>query len=54
MVAQRIQTIKNADRILVLDKGMIVGEGRHEELLSSCRVYKEIAMSQIPREVGTK
>ena len=54
MVAQRIQTIKNADRILVLDKGMIVGEGRHEELLSSCRVYKEIAMSQLPREVGTK
>jgi len=47
IVAQRINTIMNADKILVLDKGEIVGEGRHEELLKSCSVYAEIAKTQL-------
>ena len=47
IVAQRISTIRHADKILVLDKGKIVGEGKHEELLKSCDVYKEIAASQL-------
>ncbi len=50
IVAQRIGTIRNADKILVIDDGKIVGEGRHEELLSSCSVYKEIALSQLSKE----
>lgn len=50
IVAQRIGTIKDADRIIVLDKGRIVGNGRHEELLESCSVYQEIAYSQLSKE----
>ncbi len=50
MVAQRIGTIKNADQILVLDKGRVVGLGKHDELLSTCPVYKEIALSQLSKE----
>ncbi len=50
MVAQRIGTIKNADRIFVLENGEIVGSGKHEELLNSCPVYKEIALSQLSKE----
>ena len=50
IVAQRIGTIRNADKIFVLDGGKIVGEGRHEELLKSCPVYKEIALSQLSKE----
>lgn len=50
IVAQRIGTIKNADRILVLDEGRIVGLGTHEELLQNCPVYKEIALSQLKEE----
>ena len=46
IVAQRISTIKNADMIIVLDKGRIAGTGTHEELMSSCEVYREIAESQ--------
>ena len=46
IVAQRISTIRNADKIIVLDGGRVVGEGRHEELLASCDVYREIALSQ--------
>lgn len=53
IVAQRIGTIRNADKIVVLDQGQIVGMGRHEELLKNCAVYKEIAMSQLsPDELG--
>lgn len=47
VVAQRIGTIRHADKILVLDKGEIVGAGTHEELLENCEVYKEIASSQL-------
>ena len=50
IVAQRIGTIRHADRILVLDDGSIVGDGTHEELLKSCSVYREIAMSQLSSE----
>ena len=47
IVASRIGTIKNADRILVLADGEIVGNGTHRELLQSCSVYREIAQSQL-------
>ena len=50
IVAQRISTIMDADRIIVLDEGKIVGQGTHEELLHSCRVYREIAESQLSEE----
>jgi len=50
IVAQRIGTIMNADKIIVLDKGKIVGIGKHKELLENCPVYKEIALSQLSKE----
>ena len=50
IVAQRIGTIMNADKIIVLDRGKCVGIGRHEELLQNCDVYKEIALSQLSKE----
>jgi len=50
IVAQRIGTIMNADKIIVLDGGKIVGTGRHKELIESCDVYKEIASSQLSEE----
>lgn len=50
IVAQRISTIKNADKILVLDEGRIVGEGSHKELMENCEVYKQIAYSQLSKE----
>ena len=50
IVAQRIGTIMNADKIIVLDKGLCVGMGTHKELLKSCDVYKEIALSQLSKE----
>ena len=46
MVAQRISTLKGADKILVLDEGRIVGVGTHEELINNCSIYREIADSQ--------
>ena len=50
IVAQRINTIVDADRIIVLDEGKMVGLGTHEELLKTCDVYKEIALSQLSEE----
>lgn len=50
IVAQRIGTIKDADKIIVLDNGKMVGSGTHEELLKSCPVYQEIALSQLSKE----
>ena len=50
IVAQRIGTIMNADKIIVLDKGKCVGMGTHKELLSTCSIYKEIALSQFKEE----
>ena len=55
IVAQRIGTIKNAEKIVVLDHGRAVGIGRHEELMENCPVYREIALSQLSaRELGDK
>ena len=50
IVAQRISTVKNADKIIVLYDGAQVGEGTHEVLMQSCEVYKEIALSQLSQE----
>ena len=50
IVAQRIGTIMNADKILVLDEGKIAGMGTHKELLENCEVYKQIALSQLSKE----
>lgn len=50
IVAQRIGTIMHADKIVVLDKGKCVGIGTHEELLKTCKIYKEIALSQLKEE----
>ena len=50
IVAQRISTILHADKILVLDEGRVVGQGTHKELLKSCQVYRQIAMSQLSEE----
>ncbi|WP_309123131.1 ABC transporter ATP-binding protein [Paenibacillus sp.] len=50
VVAQRVSTIKNAEQIIVLDHGRIVGKGTHEELLESCPTYRDIAESQLTKE----
>ena len=50
IVAQRIGTILHADKIIVLDKGKCVGIGTHKELMKKCKVYKEIALSQVSKE----
>ena len=50
IVAQRISTILNADQIIVLEEGRMVGKGTHEELMKSCEEYKEIAISQLGEE----
>ena len=50
IVAQRIGTIINADKIIVLDKGECVGMGTHQELMKTCKVYQEIAYSQLSKE----
>ena len=47
IVAQRIGTIRHADRIVVLDEGRVAGIGTHDELMKNCGVYREIAMSQL-------
>ncbi|RME34976.1 MAG: ABC transporter ATP-binding protein, partial [Thermoflexia bacterium] len=47
IVSQRVATIKDADWILVLDEGCIVGQGTHEELMATCDIYREIALSQL-------
>ena len=50
IVAQRVGTVMDADRIIVLDNGMIAGMGRHKELMDSCEVYREIVSSQLSEE----
>ncbi len=50
LVTQRISTVLNADKIVVLDKGVIVGIGTHKDLMESCSVYREIALSQMSKE----
>lgn len=51
MVAQRISTIVDADRILVVEDGQIVGNGTHKELLENCPLYREIAEIQLGKEI---
>jgi ATP-binding cassette subfamily B protein len=50
MVTQRVPTIKNSEQIIVLDEGRIVGKGNHQELMNTCEVYREIALSQVTKE----
>ncbi len=50
IVAQRISTIMNAEQILVLDEGRIIGKGTHKELLKTCETYRQIASSQLSKE----
>jgi ATP-binding cassette subfamily B multidrug efflux pump len=50
IVTQRVSTIKDADQIIVLDEGRIVGKGKHEELMEKCNPYREIALSQLKLE----
>lgn len=52
IIAQRISSVKDADRILVIDEGKIVGEGTHAELFKNCEAYREICISQEEKEVG--
>ena len=51
LIAQRITSVMDADKIVVLDHGEVVGLGRHEDLLKSCQVYQEIYQSQMGKEV---
>lgn len=50
IIAQRVSTILDADQILVLDKGRLVGKGTHQELFEHCPVYREIAESQMQKK----
>ena len=50
IVTQRVATVKNADQIIVLDKGRVVGKGTHQELMERCETYQEIASSQLSKE----
>ena len=50
IVAQRIGTIRDADKIIVLDEGEIAGMGTHSELMKNCEVYQQIALSQLSKE----
>ena len=50
IVSQRVATVQNADYILVLEGGKVVGQGKHEDLLKSCPIYQEIYRTQIRKE----
>ena len=50
IVTQRVATIKNAEQIIVLDEGRMVGKGTHQELMETCEIYREIALSQLSKE----
>ena len=50
IVSQRVATVKNADQILVFDEGRLIGQGTHRELMETCEVYREIALSQLRQE----
>ena len=52
IVSQRTSSIRNADVILVMDDGELVGKGTHDELMKSCEVYQEIYYSQFPKETA--
>ena len=50
IVAQRISTIRRADRIVVLEQGVVVGTGTHTTLMSTCETYRQIVLSQLSEE----
>ena len=50
IVAQRVGTIRDADQIVVLDDGLVVGVGRHHELMQTCGTYREIVLSQLSEQ----
>lgn len=50
IVAQRIGTIRDADKIIVLEDGCVAGMGTHDELMENCQVYRQIAYSQLSKE----
>ena len=50
IIAQRISSVRDADKILVLDGGRIVDIGKHDELIQRCEIYREIAQSQLGKE----
>ena len=50
IVTQRVATIKGADQIIVLDEGKVVGMGKHRDLMETCEVYRDIALSQLKQE----
>lgn len=50
IISQRVATVQNADYILVLEAGKVVGQGKHDELLANCPIYKEIYDTQIKKE----
>jgi ATP-binding cassette subfamily B protein len=50
VVTQRVSPIKTAEQIIVINDGMIVGKGKHEDLLQTCETYREIASSQLTEE----
>ena len=50
IVSQRVATVQNADYILVLEGGKVVGQGKHEDLLKNCPIYQEIYQTQIKKE----
>ena len=54
IVAQRVSTIMDADQIIVMEDGKIVGKGKHEELIKKCEVYKQISLSQLSKEELSK
>jgi ATP-binding cassette subfamily B protein len=50
IVTQRVSTVKNAEQIIVLEEGRVVGKGSHQDLMKDCETYREIALSQLSRE----
>jgi ATP-binding cassette subfamily B protein len=50
IVTQRVSTIKNAEQIIVLEEGRVVGKGTHTQLMQDCKAYQEIALSQLSQE----
>ena len=50
IVTQRVATVKNADQILVLDEGRVVGKRKHHQLMETCETYQEIALAQLSEE----
>ncbi|MBR1855969.1 MAG: ABC transporter ATP-binding protein, partial [Oribacterium sp.] len=54
IISQRVSTVRNSDKIVVLDDGNVAGIGTHDELFNSCEVYKEICLSQLNRDEAGK